>query len=374
MKKNMVFITLFMFYLSIFAGGNLIENKDKPYKGKWDFKPEMLWQVENAGDDVLVRVGSIRVDEAGNIYVLELSQLKIFVFTPAGKFLYSFGKKGEGPGEIKNAYRFFLLDDRVIIPELGKFSFFTLKGKFMNSVNTGRMIAPIAFLDANHFLHTGGLLSREKKSSDKLYLFDFETRKDRIISEIPPEETLTASSGGMQIMLKDSTTTPVIVLGLKEKNLFFGKSDKYLIKKTDLTGSEIFTFSLDGRKRKKISRAFKRKRFENVLVNGRKMSKEMIDQLVKGMPDEVPFFNRIMIDPNGFIHVFVSDLENMSGQEIDIFSPDGKYLYHGEIKMPDNYIIKGGLTFNGSYLHLFAEDEEGEGKLLKFKINMPKKL
>ncbi|MCK5058439.1 MAG: 6-bladed beta-propeller [Candidatus Aminicenantes bacterium] len=374
MKKTVVFITFFICCLSLFPGGNLIENKDKPLKGEWDFKPELLWQVENAGDDVLVRVGSIQVDDAGNIYVMELSQFKIFVFAPDGKFLYAFGKKGEGPGEIKNAYRFFLLDDRVIIPELGKFSFFTLQGKFMNSVNTGRMIAPIVFLDANHFLHTGGLLPREKESSGRLYLFDIETRKDRVISEIPLEDALTAASGGMQIVLKDSATTAAIVLGLKEKHLYFGKSDKYLVKKTDLDGSEIFSFSLYGRKRKKISPAFKRKRFENVRVNGRKMSKEMIDQMVNSMPDKVPFFSRIMIDHNGFIHVFVSDLENESGQEIDIFSPEGKYLYHGEIKMPDNYIIRGGLTFKDNYLHLFAEDEEGEGKLLKFKINMPKKL
>lgn len=373
MKKSVVFIVFFICCISLFAGENLIENKDKPLKGEWDFKPELLWQVENAGDDVLVRAGSIRVDEAGNIYVLELSQLKIFVFAPDGKFLYSFGKRGEGPGEIKNVFRFFLLDERVIIPELGKFSFFTLKGKFMNSVNTGRMIAPIVFLDANQFLHTGGLLPREKKSSDKLYVFDFETRKDREISEIPFEDALTASSGGMQIMLKDSATTPMIVLGLRDKHLYFGKSDKYLVKKIDLNGSEIFSFSLNGRKRKKISPAFKRKRFENVLVNGRKMPKEMIDQMVKSMPDAAPFFNRIMIDPNGFIHVFVSDLENESGQEIDIFSPEGKYLYHGEIKMPDNYVIRGGLTFKDNYLHLFAEDEEGIGKLLKFKISMPKK-
>lgn len=372
MKKIATSISLFIFCLTLFASGDIIENKDKPLKGEWDFNLQKVWEVENAGEDVMVRARSVLADDEGNVYVFEFTQSKFFVFDPNGTFLYSFGKKGEGPGEIKNAFSFFLLNDMIIVPEMGKFSFFTLKGKFIKSINTGRMIAPLAFLDTGHFFHTGGLMPQEKKSGDMLYLLDLETRKDKVIAEIPPEEALTASSGGMRIMLRDSSTTPAIILGLKDKNIYYGKSDKYLIKKSDLDGNEIFSFSLEGRKRKKIPMAYKRKRFENVIVNGRKMAKEMIDQMVKGMPDESPFFNRIIVDGKGLIYVFVSDLENETGQEIDIFSPEGKYLYHGEIKMPGNYKIAAGLTLKNNHLYLFGDDEEGVRKLLKFKINMPK--
>ena len=372
MRRTVTTIPLFIFCICLFAGGDVIENKDIPIKGTWDFGLQKEWEVENAGDDVMARVNAVRVDDVGNIYVMEFTQSKIFVFGPAGKFLFSFGKKGEGPGEIKNAFRFFLLDDMIIVPELGKFSFFDLKGKFIKSMNTGRMVAPLTFLDEGHFFHTGGLMSREKKSGDMLYLFDLETRKDKVIAEIPKEEALTATSGGMTLVLKDRTTTPGIVLALKDKHIYYGKSDKYLVKKAGLDGKEIFSFSLDGRKQKKISMAFKRKRFENVIVNGRKMAKEMVDQMAKSMPDEMPYFNRIMVDEQGLIYVFISDLENEAGREIDIFSPEGKYLYHGEIKMPGNYKISTALAFKDNFLFAFCEDEEGIGKLLKFKINLPK--
>lgn len=372
MRRAVTIIPLFIFCICLFAGGDIIKNKDMPLKGTWDFGLQKVWEVENAGDDVMARVNAVRVDDVGNIYVMEFTQSKFYVFGPEGKFLFSFGKKGEGPGEIKNAFRFFLLDDMIIVPELGKFSFFDLKGKFQKSINTGRMVAPLTFLDSGHFFHTGGLVSREKKSGDMLYLFDLETRKDKVIAEIPREEALTATSGGRRVMVRDSTTTPGIVLGLEDKHIYYGKSDKYVIKKSDLDGKELFSFSLDGRKRKKVSMVYKRKRFENVIVNGRKMAKEMVDQMVKSMPDESTFFNRVMVDEQGLIYVFVSDLENETGREIDIFSPEGKYLYHGEIKLPDNYKIRGGLTFKAGYLYLFGEDEEGVGKLLKFKINMPK--
>ncbi len=93
--------------------------------------------------------------------------------------------------------------------------------------------------------------------------------------------------------------------------------------------------------------------------------------MIKGMPDEAPFFGRIMVGKSGLIYVFVSDLENETGQEVDIFSAQGKYLYHGEIKLPDNYKIRSGLTFENGHLYVFAEDDEGEGELVKFKINLP---
>lgn len=39
------------------------------------------------------------IDESGNIYVLDTGNYRVQKFSPAGKFLTSFGKKGKGPGE-----------------------------------------------------------------------------------------------------------------------------------------------------------------------------------------------------------------------------------------------------------------------------------
>jgi hypothetical protein len=370
MKKIIVCMAATVFYFHILAAGNLVENRDKPLKGQWDFNPRQVWAVAEAGEDIPVRVGSIQVDDDGKIFVFEVKMTKILVFAPDGKFLFSFGRRGEGPGEFKTAFNLFLFKDRLIVPDSGRLHIFSKTGAFTRSVFAGSMIFPRAFIDENRFVHLKEPLV-DKPSGSSLEIFDLEKKENNTILTLPAEENVTASSGGMVVMIKDSKTQPGIVLDYGDNHLFFGRSDKYLVRKTDLAGKEIFAFTLDGRKRKKISQEYKRKRFENVMVNNARMPETMIDQMVKSIPDEAPFFNRIMVEKSGLIYIFVSDPVKESGQEIDIFSPTGKYLYHAEIKAPNHYTIKSGLTFKNNELYLFTEDEEGEGKLLKFTINMP---
>ena len=172
-------------------------------------------------------------------------------------------------------------------------------------------------------------------------------------------------------MIKDSQTTAGVVLALQGKDIIYGKSDKYKFMKIDLKGKELSSFSLDGRKRKSISEKFKRKRFENISLSGGRMPKDMIDQMIKGMPDVATFFSRIFIGKNGLIYVFISDLENEGGREVDIFSPDGKYLYHGEIKVEDGSKISSPIAFHEDSIVMFVEDDEGESSLIKYKIDLP---
>ena len=97
----------------------------------------------------------------------------------------------------------------------------------------------------------------------------------------------------------------------------------------------------------------------------------MMDQMIKGMPDVATFFSRIFIGKNGLIYIFVSDLENEDGQGVDIFSPEGKYLYHGEIKVEEGSKIRSPIAFYKNSIYMFVEDEEGESSLIKYKIDLP---
>ena len=96
-----------------------------------------------------------------------------------------------------------------------------------------------------------------------------------------------------------------------------------------------------------------------------------MDQLVKNMPDYSVYFSRIYVDESSRIYVFVSDAQNELSQEIDIFSAEGEYLYHSELSLPGNLIAKSRLVLKDGYLYVFADDDEGERKLYKFKIQLP---
>ena len=55
---------------------------------------------------VFFRINGIEADSEGNIYVLDGGNFQIKVFNETGEFLYSFGKKGQGPGEFLGPLQF----------------------------------------------------------------------------------------------------------------------------------------------------------------------------------------------------------------------------------------------------------------------------
>ncbi|MCP4146533.1 MAG: 6-bladed beta-propeller [bacterium] len=369
-----VLITFFSLFALLAGSSGTVKNIDTPLKGDWNFDLREVWSVDTAGEEVLVRVSAIRTDADGKVYVLDNQLCRFFVFSPAGKFLYSFGKKGEGPGEFKMVHNFFLMGRYLIAPDMGTFHYFTKEGKYVKSVKPGSMIFPRAFIDENRFLMVMES-DEQKKENEKLEIYEINSKKRSVIAEIEPEKSMQASMnssrGTMVIRMKDSNSTPMVVVSVDKNNLFFGKNSKYLIKKTDLNGKELFSFSIEGRKKKKIPMEFKMKRLERVSFNGGRMPKDMRQMMAKSMPDQCTYFNSPRIDETGLIYVPINDLTNETGQEYDIFSPEGKYLYHADLQLPNEQKLTSGPTIHGNFVYAFIEDEEGENKLVKYKIKKP---
>lgn len=374
MAKHVGLILIFIVTASVFFNAAIlkaeIKNEDHPLKGNWDFKLQKLWEADSAGDYVLTQIFDIQEDDDGRIYILEGKHNKFLVLDQNGKFLYSFGNQGEGPAEYKMAYSFFLEGQYLIVPDQQKVHYFKKDGTYVKSYNLGSMAFLRAPIDEFRFLKVQEN-DDEKVNLDKLEIVDVNTMKHTPIAEISSEKELTASSGGLIIKLKDATTTPIVVVTEKDNEIYFGKNDRYFIKKVDLNGKELLSFSISGREQKKIPQEVKRQRFENVRFNNGRMPKEMIDQMVKNMPDYCTYFSQIDIDKNGLITIHINDIANKTVQEIDIFSPDGKYLYHSNIQLPQGFKRVTQLFFKGNSLIVFVEDEEGEQKLVKFQITTP---
>ncbi|MFC1564932.1 NHL repeat-containing protein [candidate division KSB1 bacterium] len=59
------------------------------------------------GDDEnyqLYRPYDVEVDENGNIYIMDMGNHRVQIYSPDGKFLSTFGRRGKGPGEFTNAF------------------------------------------------------------------------------------------------------------------------------------------------------------------------------------------------------------------------------------------------------------------------------
>ena len=378
MIKDTSLVLILIFSLFVFNLNAEVKNENKPLKGEWDFQLQKIWEVGSAGDDILVEARVLRVDDDGkvygNVYLLDMKYFKFFVFSPQGEYLFSFGKRGEGPGEFKFPFNFLLEGNYVIVPDQGKIHYFTKEGKFVKSVNPGFISHPKTFIDENRFIMVQDR-EEEKSKFEELEIYDIDTKERSTIAQVTAEKSLTATSdtsqGQMVLRIKDSNTTPLVVVTAHNNELYFGKNDNYSIKKIDPKGNELLSFSIRERERKKIPMVYKKKRISKIKLNGQKIPEELAKQLIKGMPDYCTYFSAVTIEENGLIYVYLNDVTNETGQEIDIFSPEGKYLYHATIILPDGLKPVSPMVIKREYLYIFAEDDEGDRKLVKYKITKP---
>ncbi|MCP4152745.1 MAG: hypothetical protein GY757_33740, partial [bacterium] len=197
------------------------------------------------------------------------------------------------------------------------------------------------------------------------------TEKKTRLAELKAEDALEGTSGSgkgsVTVSVMDPDTTAQLLLVYKNKQLVIGKTDKYAIKKIDLKGKEILSFSLTGRKTKAITAEYK-KNFANSLKG---IPDSVKKQIVASLSDNCTYFNHLHVDEKEMIYVFVSDVANKKTREIDIFSPGGKYLYKSSVTVPEGFVIAGNLVFHGGYLYIVQEDDEGERELVKYKIKTP---
>ncbi len=92
---------------------------------------------EGVEDFVFSQIRSVQVDEEENIYVLDRKEACVKAFDKNGKYIRTFGKKGQGPGEIQRPYRMHLFAGKeILIYDTGnrRLSFYSLDGKFLREI------------------------------------------------------------------------------------------------------------------------------------------------------------------------------------------------------------------------------------------------
>jgi hypothetical protein len=371
--KSALYFCVTLLVIIIPAPATEMINPDRPLRGEWDFRLEKIWETTTAGQELLTQVTAIRTDREDKVFLFDFRHGRFFVYSSDGEYQYAFGRKGEGPGEYRMGYNFFIVEDRVIVPDMNKILVFDTRGNFLRSRASGdSLVFPRLFIDSDRFVYVPET-REENHPNDQVKLMDLKTGDELLIFEIPAEEmmSVTTEAGGnqMRLNLKDSNTTPGVVITYHSGNLYLGRNDEYRIRKVDLQGREKQVFSIKDRQRKPVTPETKRRRLEGITFNGGRMPENMIQQMMKSMPDQCTHFNRLWVDKNGYVYVLISDLSDNYAQDLDIFSPEGRYLYHSTLTLPENYRIdKSTLYFTDGHLYVFAEDEGGEGRLVKYRI------
>lgn len=297
--------------------------------------------------------GSIRdvaVAADGRIYVAEIKQGKVLAFDAHGKFLFAFGKRGQGPGEFSNPIQISIRNARreVFVDAPRKGVVFDLDGRFKENT-----IYPSAMLTVRSD-EQGALVgmvrdTNEPKGSYQLVKTGGVGSAPIVLAEAPLPD-LNAPDPFMPRLAWDLRPDGFVAEGLPEK---------YEIQIQDVAGMII----------RRISREY-----DPVPVTARDE-----EEYLKTVPPEVaastgrprfsnrfPAFRRIVADERGWLFVETNE-KTPGGKSLitDIFDSDGRYVARfGE----------GGTIFRvcGGKIYAVVEDEEGEIILKRYMMEWKK--
>lgn len=292
------------------------------------------------GDDEnysFYRLRGIDVDKEGNIYVADMSNYRIQKFDKTGKYLLTFGRKGQGPGEfdlpfnvhVDQSTRNVLVQDQIYTIE-----FFTPDAKPLRSLRLehgfqdfrvapdGTILALMETTLGSQATHHLVKVSPEGKVA-QTYAEALYTR----YIEIRGETVMTMTSG-QELAIQFN------ILG--DHSFVYGYSKEYELTIMDFSG-------------KILCRIKKEEPYPKFTA------KEKAGYKRKPAPEFKPYFYAFFTDDLGRIYVqrnkTWAEEENIQ-KEIDVFNKDGLFLYR--TKLPKHtFIIRNGYIYA-----LEANDEE----------------
>jgi len=117
----------------------VIDNPENPPGGRQVLTAELEWSFGAAEEDPLLGlVNQIVRDDRGNTYLLDTQLCQIHVLDAGGNLLRTFGREGDGPGELRRPQGMIRLgNDRIAVsqPMPPRFVVFTLDGEIRDDLD-----------------------------------------------------------------------------------------------------------------------------------------------------------------------------------------------------------------------------------------------
>ena len=297
---------------------------------------------EGVEDFIFSQIRSVQVDEEGNIYVLDWKEVCVKVFNKNAKHVRTFGKKGQGPGEMQGPARMHMCAGKeIMIYDIfnNRLSFYSLDGKCLREIDTGKYRFARAIPDSKRNI-IGQTMAFGEKFVNEIKKYDPELNPILEIASIEQERNLNVIN----------MISPVINVRLtKNDHIVWGISSKY----------EIFIVNPEGKTIRKII-----KDYDPVKITEAK-KKEMIKEAFgdRGVPPgrrlEFPKYYHpyyyFICDDEGRMYVQTYEKDKEGDIYFNVFDAEGRYIV--KFSLPEGefpYIVKKNKMY--SYIR---ESEEG---------------
>jgi hypothetical protein len=332
---------------------------------------EVLRISDESGDFSFKNPRRIKVAPDGSVFIAERQQL--FKFDSRGRFLKTFLKKGEGPGEINYFANFFFTSQGVVI---GSFMPVKLIFKFLDGTyqkefkleKANPFLMLMNATDTRFYFHDNSLsfgnvgklktginkrihrvvYSNSKGNITEINL-DFMTR-DAVIKT-------TSKSGGVAINMDE--ITDFITAFDRNNFVYVVHHDRYMIKQVDLgTGKITLKFTRDYRP------------VDYRLKEGLEEEDAKIEEIKNHK-----FYNDIyaLRIYDGKLLVFTSTMDDKQRVLVDVFTHKGKYLDCFYLRIPGidrpDDLRRKPLLFNSGHFWTSSIDEDDNPVIIKYKMN-----
>lgn len=320
-------------------GVKVVRNPNVPVYGEIKLELQEDLKIGRADDEkyLFYRLRGIDVDHEGNIYVADMSNYRIQKFDKTGKYLLTFGRKGQGPGEFDLPFNVHIDENtgNVLVQDQAyTIEFFTPDAKPIRSIRLehayrdfrvapdGTILALMMTTSGTQASHLLAKVSPEGKVAqtyaEALYTMHIEKRGETTIS----------STSGQELAIQFNV--------LDDRSFVYGYSKEYELTVMDFFGKVLCRIKKDEPYPKFTAK-------EKVRYKG------------IAPPEFKPYFYAIFTDDLGRIYVqrnkTWAEEENIQ-KEIDVFSKEGIFLY--KTKLPKHtFIIRNGYAYT-----LEAEEEE----------------
>ncbi len=316
-----------------------------------------IQKVLEIGRDSLMfgSIASVVEDEESNFYILDRMEHKVYKFSPDGKLLLSFGRKGQGPGDFQNPHLLAYSSKRqlVVADDLYNLSFLNPDGSFIERI------------------HLDGRLGIGYIGEDRFYGWDWEeqgrsqvmvdSRNDIIETFFHvSREAFSASapdSSGRLVMFNYSREefSPSLIFAHSGSYSAVGIGDTYDISILDGQGKTVVRIKRDI-EAEDFSKNEKQFFEEDIEEYGKERGwpKSVIRALLKKIPDKKIYFDQVLLTEK---YVFVFRIKkNIADDEghipADLFTIDGKFL--GDVTVEEKPV-----HISDKHMYFVRSDEEG---------------
>jgi len=322
-----------------------VYNGRTPLKGEVTLELEKLFEIDSLEIDKTQPPSFSQFTHSGDrIYLLDRIPVEIYIFDTSGNLQKKFKIKGQGPGEITRVTQFALwpLKNDLLILSDGKAIRFDNDGKVLDEIKFEKRYRGMGMLNENNFIGRYLILNpneKDKSKRQKLFFVRFDREENVLTSYFEgeglgglPIEGENVNGQLVSVLFVNQSLVPDLVYSLDNTRqlIYISKNSDYAVSIKDIEG--------------KLLRVIHRE-FTNKLVS-EEDRKEIVDRqlfrqrddvkklIARNLPSSFCAISNIIPLPRGYFAVHV--ITGPRDYDIDIFDPEGRYIYRLKFPGDDN--------------------------------------